>query len=589
MGGTPAMFDMSQAKPIGGGAPLFDMSKAQPIQQQAPPAKQAEPEGFWHSLGAQFGLTPEAADAAAKDFKDHPIISTLKASLGPAGPLVKGLYDQGKLSIGEVAQAVKDASQGNGAGALVHGIQAVPIVGPAMNKAAQQAPVVQGDLSKPMQYLSDVGQVATNPGAMGTLTGAAINAAPIVAGAVEKVPIADAALSKVAAPVQAGVDAVGSSARSAVSATGQAAEDAGIGLMNKTVGTLKSDFKRGANPARGYFDTGNGPSLTMGSIADKAATSLDTVGKALGDAYKGATDKGVLIPFDTVAEKMAAPIQKAIDLETGPGGTGNLAAIKGYVDQFEPTFAKAQAAGGFTPSELFDIKRSIAQNTNWSDPTQFNLKSVRQQQAGALSGILSDAVPETTQLNQNYQDLTKLVDRAEERANTGSRPLTAHIYKAGGTVLGAAAGAMDGHAVLGAAAGAALDSVPFKTTLASGLVKGGRALQSFAAPSEAASMEGVTAGDMPTDQTNGKNGNPQGTPPRLGNGSTTGPDAWVNAGAEKVAVHVAQDPTSGISKSDIANAAQTAKGRSLLIKASDLTPGSAAMKNLVVQLKGVTQ
>jgi hypothetical protein len=178
--------------------------------------------------------------------------------------------------------------------------------------------------------------------------------------------------------------------------------------MNNTVGTLKADFKRGANPARGYLETGNSTSMTMQGIADKAVASKQAVGQALGNAYASASDSGLKIPVDVVAQQMAKPLQKALDLATGPGGTGDTSAIKNYIEQFGPTFERAAANGGFTPKELFDMKEAIAKNTNWSDPAQFSLKRVRQQQTGALSGILSKAVPETAGLNQHYQDLSKL-------------------------------------------------------------------------------------------------------------------------------------------------------------------------------------
>lgn len=301
-------------------------------------------------------------------------------------------------------------------------------------------------------------------------------------------------------------------------AVGNAAQDAGTGLINKTVGTLKSDFKRGANPARGYLKTGNGPSLSMQSLAEKGETALEDVGAQLSDAYKQATASGKKIPVDVVAQEMAKPIQKAIDLETGPGGTGNLAAIKSYVDQFGPAFDKAAQDGGFTPSELFKIKRRIAENTNWSDPTQFSLKAVRQQQVGALSGILSDAIPETADLNQMYQDLTKFTNRAKERANTGSRPLTAHIYKAGMTAAGALAGGMEGNALMGAAAGALMDSVPVKTTIGTGLFRGGRALSALGerlTPADSLPVEGIAPNGLGGNGANYKPGNPQVTPQML--------------------------------------------------------------------------
>jgi hypothetical protein len=58
------------------------------------------------------------------------------------------------------------------------------------------------------------------------------------------------------------------------------------------------------------------------------------------------------------------------------------------------------------------------------------------------------------------------------------------------------------------------------------------------------------------------------------------------AGSEKLAAHVAADPSSGLTSADVAALAQTAKGKVLLSRASSLTPGSAAMKALVKQVPG---
>jgi hypothetical protein len=386
-----------------------------------------------------------------------------------------------------------------------------------------------------------------------------------------------------AAPAVA--DAVKGATGKAASAVGGAAQDAGVGLMNKTVGTLKSDFKRGANPSRGYLETGNGPSLSMHSVAAKSADALEETGNKLGTAYKQATASGAKIPVEVVAQKMAEPIQKAIDLETRPGGTGNLAPIQNYIQQFGPAFEKAAQNGGFTPSELFEMKRGIAQNTNWSDPTQFSLKSVRQQQAGALSGILTDVVPETKALNQTYQDLTKMTARAEERANTGSRPLTSHIYKAGMTAVGALAGGMEGNALAGAAAGALLDSVPAKTTIASGLFRGGKALASFGdrlAPAEGAAVEGVPPNDLGGNGANNKPGNPQLTPP--GSNPTTATQKWAELGAQKVLAHLESGSPSEVSAADVMEAAKSPKGKQLLIQASSLNTGSPMMEKVVQQI-----
>lgn len=475
--------------------PAFDPNAAYQTASEGPSSVQQP--GFWENLGHTFGIGQQENAAQQKEIAEHPIKAILESAGGPAYAVAKSLYQTAKSSAGELVNAASDLRAGNPASAAVHAITAVPIVGPALNKMAAEAPPVQQGQS----YLGQVVSAAT-PGNIGTALGTAAQVAPMVLGAADRI-----APNRPVVPNPP----VGS----AISAVGQAAQDAGTGLLNKTVGTLKSDFRRGANPARGYLESGNGPSFSMASIADKAGTALDSVGNKLGAAYQAADASGLKIPVDVVAKEMAKPIQKAIDLETGPGGTGNLAPIRGYLEQFGPTFEKAAQNGGFLPSEVFEMKRAIAQNTNWSDPTQFNLKSVRQQQAGALSGILSDAVPETKGLNQMYQDLTKLEARATERANTGSRPLTAHIYKAMLPAAGALVGSAEGNALAGAAVGALLDSVPAKTTIASGLFRGGKALSSLGdrlTPSQAPAMEGVPAQGVVSNNANGEANYQQLTP-----------------------------------------------------------------------------
>lgn len=260
--------------------------------------------------------------------------------------------------------------------------------------------------------------------------------------------------------------------------TGQGMQSAGVDVINRTVGALKKDFERGTNPGRGYFDAGLGPSISMGSIADKAAAAKSAVGAQIGTAIDAPIANIAKIPAQAVAGRLQGPLGKAFDLENGPGGMGNTAPLEEYASSFRPAVQGAAAQGGFTPRGLFDLKKGIAANTNWSDPAQFNLKAVRQQQAGALGGLLEENVPGLEPLNQNYADLLKLTKRAQTRAETGSSPLTSLAGKLGGGALGAAMGA--GHGVpgitLGTALGFAADSVPVKTTLGSGLYYGGKGL-----------------------------------------------------------------------------------------------------------------
>lgn len=146
----------------------LDPNTGEPAKTSAP---EAPPEGFWHSLGSQFGITPQAAQAAAQQEKDHPIKSFLWNALGPAGGVAKSLYDTAKTSGGELGQAYQAAKEGNPAGVAQHAITAVPIVGPALAKGAGQ--YAQGDLA----------------GTAGTIVGATAQAAPaVLAGADAAVP-----------------------------------------------------------------------------------------------------------------------------------------------------------------------------------------------------------------------------------------------------------------------------------------------------------------------------------------------------------------------------------------------------------------
>lgn len=135
----------------------------------SPPSSQpsAQPEGFWHSLGAQFGLTPEAAEAMRQHVLQHPVEAGLEALGGPAWQVAKGASQGFMRSTGEAGQAVDAARAGNMPSAVVHAVTALPFVGQAIDKGSDQF---------------NAGNYA---GAAGTGLGATLQAAPMVAGAVD--------------------------------------------------------------------------------------------------------------------------------------------------------------------------------------------------------------------------------------------------------------------------------------------------------------------------------------------------------------------------------------------------------------------
>lgn len=99
---------------------------------------------------------------------------------GPALPAIEGLYQGAKRSGGELMHAFHDVTHGNPAGAAVHGVNAIPFVGPAMVNAAEK-PDVGGTGS----YGGDLKSVWESPSAMGTLASGAAQAAPAVLGGLD--------------------------------------------------------------------------------------------------------------------------------------------------------------------------------------------------------------------------------------------------------------------------------------------------------------------------------------------------------------------------------------------------------------------
>lgn len=396
----------------------------------------------------QQGFFSSAADSSGLSGLAHAVAHPKDTVMGiPAA--VKGAYHQTADNLG---QAVTDAKSGNYAGAVSHGVSAIPILGPTLDKATDQ-------------YAGK-----NYAGEMGTLTGLA--AGTVAPAALKTLP-------------------------GALRVAGEVGQDTGAGVLNKTAGMLKADFKRGANGGRAYLDAGGGPAMSMQGLADQAAALKGGVGKRLGAARNAATNAGVVASPEQVASALNPAINKGIDLETGAGGAGNTGSIENYSASFRPTLKTGIANGGITPNELSELKGRIADNTNWSDPSQFNLKSIRQQNVGALSGLENDTVPEVAPLKTQFQGLGKFAARTADRASTGSSPFTSLMAKGLSTGLGALGGAAmhNPELALGAGlTGLAATSIPVQSALASGLYYGGRGLGAagrIAVPLEGLPMKAI--------------------------------------------------------------------------------------------------
>jgi hypothetical protein len=384
----------------------------------------------------------------------------------------------------------------------------------------------------------------------------------------------------------------------------------GIKTVNRTVGALQDDFRHGVNIGRGYINEQIpvGPSANMESIADKAAGVQEKIGARIGNVIDDATQTGVRIPASYVADQLQPIVDAEIAAEMGPGGGGNITRIQKYWANFKPVLEAAERRGGFTPRELWDLKHQLQERTNWGDPAQNYLNKVKQAHYGVMTGILGDALPELRPLNQTYADLGALAERAQNRANTGSRPLTGSMSDFAGKAMGAAMGSSMGTpgAIVGAETAGLLKSVPIRTAYASGLnaLSKGFARAGSGALSDlpAAGAVGVGIGakeKVPYSMDGVGNSNPdrnglnesQSTPPGSNNRNTgplRGADLWVDVGSRRLKQHLALYPN-GLTDTDVDALAQTPEGRRMLIDAGEAVAGSKKMRSIADRAKTSSQ
>jgi hypothetical protein len=250
----------------------------------------------------------------------------------------------------------------------------------------------------------------------------------------------------------------------------------GGGLIDRAAGSLAKDFKRGAEPGRAYLEGGGTPALTMRGLANKAEAVQETAGHRLGEAYDAASRPSAPQPVlgatrigaEDVRSALLDPVNRLRGVQNGPGGVG----ASPLLDEYEGGI-RSSTGKDFTPRSLFDLKRNVAANTRWNDPTMFDMNSVRQQGVGAVGNLLTDAVPETAPLNRIYQGAGNLAERAGSRADTGTPPFTSLVNRGLEGAAGAGLGYMT-HNPLLAAAPLLMDSVPVKTGAGYLLYQGGK-------------------------------------------------------------------------------------------------------------------
>jgi len=153
--------------------------------QEAYEKDHAQP-GFFENLGHSFGIGEQEAQAAAQERSAHPVKHIIEDATGltPVLAVGGGLINGAKRIGGELKQAWDADSLDNPARteeSTPHLINAVPFLGPAINKMADEAPPSTPGQSYTSQVMADA-----TPGNLGTALGTAAQVAPMVLGAVDQ-------------------------------------------------------------------------------------------------------------------------------------------------------------------------------------------------------------------------------------------------------------------------------------------------------------------------------------------------------------------------------------------------------------------
>lgn len=191
----------------------------------------------------------------------------------------------------------------------------------------------------------------------------------------------------------------------------------------------------------------------------------------------------------------------------------------------------------------------------------------------AMNQELSKSVPDFDALNLKISNLIPVAARAGATdLNAGvAQKVLGRLAAPTGALLPAGLGAEEGYrhgGVAGGAAGLAAGLIiPHVLTSPTALMIGARAANSAGAG--LASTAAAGAGLQATRDD---------APPLKGEAK------WASLGAAKLTDHIGRDSSSKFSADDVQSLQKTSQGRSLLIQASDLKPGSAAMTDLLKRI-----
>lgn len=363
-----------------------------------------------------------------------------------------------------------------------------------------------------------------------------------------------------------------------------------VNVINKTMGAGEDTLNAG-NPGRAYFHESDPMNVSSGwkSVEQKAQASIAASDRAVQAAADEATTNGLRIPASEVEMRLKDQMGKVLAKASRDDFPGEVKpAIEQHWQSLQPYFEHANAQGGFTPADLWELNGKIAKGLpEDSKPLMAAYES-------HILKMLKDA-PGMKEAASDALDLRALRNRAEAMRGKGPSPsdFTKAIGRAGAKI---GTDAISGHLGPASIFAATLPELPALlpeimpgSIYASGMRAAGQGFSRLAPKVASSAFPAAVGGTVrAADLLAGQTGHrtPFDKVPTLTDTpipAPGGPNRWITNGAANVLQHLAMYPT-GLSTEDLALLTETPEGQRILINAGNLTPGSKGMHALVTRI-----
>jgi len=420
--------------------------------QGAPPQQ-----GFFSSFGDASGLST-LAHAAAHPFNTAgTVFDAAKRVVTPRqpermsdnpNPIISGVGRMIDDSASHFKQGVESYRQNGLTPSTRRQFgQAIPIVGPAFEKAQEQ---------------HDTGN---NAGAVGTVLG--------LAGGLfgpELLKTAPRGVSRT------------------LSRTGEALQESGANRMDRFLNGGKPLPVGEYNaPGAAVLDAGPRTSVVLKrpSLTPKIAAAKAAAAPAIDAAAASATGR---VPIPDIRKAVDSTIAPLRQLATGPGGNPGVAPRLDYLrDSFGP---QLNLNGSVSAPGVLKLRRILDSNINWNrgpDPIDATARNATRQIRGKVNSLLYDAAPEVRDPSQRYGNLADAQQLAEDHANSRDVRWNSLPRDAADLFVGTTAGLTTHDPFTAAAAAATTHLLPMawklpvtQTSLATGAYQLGKGLNAAA-------------------------------------------------------------------------------------------------------------